>query len=262
MHDKMILNQFFHFFMTPAKFLTKQIIRFLILFGFLLNLTSCATAPKRAVSFPPPYRKDVVHTVAPGETLWRISQMYSVPVATIMSANQLTDKNTLKMGQRIRVPRASPLKPVVPLYPSRKWRYIIIHHSATETGNSLTFHKSHLQKGWDRGVGYHFVIDNNQSGKQDGQIEVTPRWIKQEDGAHCKASDMNVKAIGICLVGNFSQEHVSRKQMDSLVYLVNKLRRYYNIPAPNILGHGQVPGANTECPGKNFPWSQFKRQVF
>jgi len=170
-------------------------------------------------------------------------------------------KNTpLKIGQRIIIPHASKIKPVISLIPSKKWRYIIIHHSATDQGNSTDIHYSHLRRGWD-GAGYHFIIDNATRGKQDGQIEITPRWLKQQDGAHCKAADMNTKGIGICLIGNFSEQRLSRKQMNSLVHLVNELKYYYKIPSRNIMGHGQVYGAKTECPGKNFPWQAFIRKL-
>jgi N-acetyl-anhydromuramyl-L-alanine amidase AmpD len=72
---------------------------------------------------------------------------------------------------------------------------------------------------------------------------------------------MNYKGIGICLVGNFNQERVSQKQLDSLAYLVNILREYYKIPIKNIVGHRQVNGAKTECPGKYFPWEEFKDRL-
>ena len=110
-------------------------------------------------------------------------------------------------------------------------------------------------------MGYDFLIDNGTEGKQDGQIETSSRWIKQEDGAHCKADDMNCRGIGICLVGNFNKERVTQKQLDSLVYLVRILRNYYKIPVANILGHGQVSGAKTECPGKALPLAELKARV-
>ena len=146
------------------------------------------------------------------------------------------------------------------MYPSCKWRYIIIHHSATEEGDAYYFNILHRRRGWNE-IGYDFVIDNGTKGKQDGGIEVSPRWTNQENGAHCHASDMNSKGIGICLVGNFSKEQVSEKQMASLVYLVNVLKKYYSIPTSHIMGHGQVPGARTECPGKYFPWRDFKKRL-
>ncbi len=233
-------------------------------------LSSCATmpptkpqlapGPQPQLGVPAP-RGDIVHVVAPGETLWRISKMYDVPSQEILRANKLYSKEpVLEKGQRLLVPNAAPIVPVIPLYPSRKWKYIIIHHSATDEGSSLYFDKYHQSKGWE-GIGYHFVIGNGTKGKQDGQIEDSPRWIKQENGSHCRASDMNEKAIGICLVGNFNKERVSEKQMASLVYLVNLLRRNYRIPVRNILGHGQVRGAKTECPGKKFPWEELKSRL-
>ncbi len=102
------------------------------------------------------------------------------------------------------------------------------------------------------------MIDNGTKDKQDGQIEVSPRWIKQKEGSHCRAGNMNEKAIGICLVGNFSKDNVDAKQLDALVYLINTLRKYYKIPLKRILGHDQVLGAATECPGRKFPWYKFK----
>lgn len=186
--------------------------------------------------------------------------MYDVPMQNIMLENSLKNKKELQKGQRLLVPNAAPIVPVVPLYRSKKWKYIIIHHSATDEGNSLYFDRYHYSKGW-KGLGYHFVINNGTKGKQDGQIEVSPRWLKQENGSHCKASGMNNKAIGICLVGNFNQEEVSQRQLQALIYLAGLLKKHYKIPLTRILGHGQVYGAKTECPGKRFPWGEFKSRL-
>ncbi|MBD3427311.1 MAG: LysM peptidoglycan-binding domain-containing protein [Candidatus Omnitrophica bacterium] len=230
-----------------------------------LFLSSCATrAPKTTdsmISYESPgtavhHRGAVYHSVAPGETLWRISKMYDVDIETIRKTNRIYDVRDIEIGTRLRIPGAVKRRHVITLYPSHKWKYIIIHHSATDIGNSEHFNTAHLNRGW-RGVGYHFVIDNGTCGKDNGQIETSPRWLKQENGAHCKADRMNERGIGICLVGNFSKERVSPAQMGSLVYLVNKLRKYYHIPKDHIIGHGQVRGANTECPGKKFPWKNF-----
>lgn len=248
----------------------KRVSSLWIIIGLTVILSSCVRVPIKptAPSGPQVYtqpsgpflRQNVFHVVAPGETIWRISKMYDVKIADIARANNLKAPEKLEIGQRLIVPQAAPIKPVIALYPSDKWKYIIIHHSATDEGNSLNFNKLHKRKGW-AGIGYDFVIDNGTDGKKDGQIEATPRWIKQQKGAHCRASDMNSKGIGICLVGNFSKSRVSEKQMDALVYLVNILREYYKIPESRIMGHGQVSGARTECPGKYFPWHEFYRKL-
>ncbi|MBU0549386.1 MAG: N-acetylmuramoyl-L-alanine amidase [Candidatus Omnitrophica bacterium] len=248
---------------------TEKIIKLFILGLAVIALSSCASLP--AVIEPPQViaplppapvlRQDIVHIVAPGETLWRISKSYGVEIDEIMRANKLREKDKLEMGEKLLIPGALPASSVISLYPSKKWKYIIIHHSATDQGNALAFYNSHKLRGFTYGLGYHFVIDNGSSGKPDGYIEVSPRWLKQQNGAHCKAAGMNYKAIGICLVGNYSQDEVSSKQLSSLAYLVNILRNYYDIPLRNIIGHGQVQGAETECPGRRFPWSRFFNQL-
>ena len=205
-------------------------------------------------------RQGLYHSVAPGETLWRISRMYNVDIESIKDANDIMNVRDLDIGRKLYIPGAAPRRHVITLYPSRKWRYIIIHHSATDFGSAEAFNNAHLKRGW-KGVGYDFVIDNGTCGKDDGQIETSPRWINQRDGAHCKAGGMNEKGIGICVVGNFSDDMVSPRQMDALVYLTNTLRNYYKIPKSNIMGHSQVPDARTECPGTRFPWKQFRARL-
>lgn len=215
----------------------------------------------RISSHVSPIRSDVCHVVGPLETMWRISKMYDVEIEEIMQHNGLRNKSQLKIGQRLIIPNAAPLKPVIPLYPSRKWKYIVLHHSATDYGSALSFNRAHLKRGFWNGLGYHFVIDNGTMEKQDGQIEVSPRWIKQQDGAHCKAGNMNEKGIGICVVGDFTDKGITRKQMESLVFLINKLSDFYRISPRNVIGHSDAPGASTECPGRNFPWNELRRRL-
>ncbi len=141
----------------------------------------------------------------------------------------------------------------------RPWQAIVIHHSATETGNMALFDKQHKALGWE-GVGYDFVIGNGTD-SGDGQVEVTFRWKDQIQGAHCKTPDnwANEYGIGICLVGNFNNTLPTQKQMQSLVKLTNFLQKRYNIPTNQIYGHGGFPNAHiTDCPGKRFPMAKFK----
>jgi hypothetical protein len=209
---------------------------------------------------PEPQSADVYHTIAPGETLWRISKMYNVDLETLKRVNRIKDVTDIEIGTKILISRGATRKDRLNLYPNACWKYIVIHHSATDEGSSAFFNIAHKKRGW-KGVGYDFVIDNGTKGKRDGEIEMTPRWINQDVGAHCSAGKMNEIGIGICLVGNFSKEGVSPQQMKALVYLVNELQRYYKIPASRVLGHGQVRGATTECPGKRFPYSTFNAQL-
>ncbi|MHC1741924.1 MAG: N-acetylmuramoyl-L-alanine amidase [Syntrophobacteraceae bacterium] len=203
--------------------------------------------------------KTITHEVAPLETVWRISRMYDVPVEGIYRANGLKPNESLRIGQRLTIPNAKQLRHVISLYPNPQWKYIIVHHTATDIGKALQVDRAHHDRGFWNGIGYHFLIDNGTLGKGDGQIEVSPRWIKQQVGAHCKAGGMNDKGIGIALVGNFNEDVPTQNQVQSLTYLIKTLSQYYNISLNNVMGHRDVEGASTDCPGKRFPWSNVRQ---
>lgn len=57
----------------------------------------------------------VVHEVAPGETLYRISHHYGVSVTEIMAENGLDDPNQLHDGQRLTIPETDRGAPDAPL---------------------------------------------------------------------------------------------------------------------------------------------------
>jgi N-acetylmuramoyl-L-alanine amidase len=203
----------------------------------------------------------ITHEVAPMESIWRLAKMYEVSEKDIYAANRLKPGDPIQIGQKLVIPNAKALRNVVPLYANTNWKYVVVHHTATEIGKATLIHNSHHDRGFWYGLGYDFLIDNGTLGKGDGQIEVSPRWIKQQEGAHCKADGMNSKGIGVALVGNFNVEQPTSAQIKSLVYLTTTLCKYYRIPASRVVGHRDVPGAKTDCPGRNFPWGPFVRQL-
>jgi N-acetyl-anhydromuramyl-L-alanine amidase AmpD len=134
---------------------------------------------------------------------------------------------------------------------AREWQYIVVHHSATPTGNAAEFDREHRRKGWDE-LGYHFVIDNGLGGP-DGRIETGSRWTAQKHGAHTGGTpnnEYNDRGIGICLVGNFEETRPTAAQLDSLRRLVLHLARLYGIPSSHVIGHRDAPNAKTLCPGR------------
>lgn len=215
----------------------------------------------------------IYHTVRPKETMWRISQTYQVPMSAILEANRIKDARRIKIGQRLLIPgtaaptrtsysSGAPYHAVMPYMPeNNRWRYIVIHHTATRDGNADTINSLHLRRGWKEGMGYHFLIDNGTDGRADGEIEAGRRWVRQMDGAHANKANMNHIGIGISLVGNFSETHLSEAQLGSLVQLVKTLQVRYGIPTSHVIGHRHVPGAATECPGNHFPWSRFRQML-
>jgi hypothetical protein len=143
---------------------------------------------------------------------------------------------------------------------SNRWKYIVVHHSATPTGGANKFDQMHKAKGWDE-LGYHFVIGNGTD-TPDGQIEVGGRWRKQKHGAHTKVpgNQYNEHGIGICLVGNFEQRRPSPKQMASLAKLTAFLAQKCRVSTGNINTHGAITG-KTACPGRHFSLGDLRSRV-
>lgn len=121
---------------------------------------------------------------------------------------------------------------------------IIIHHSAfIQTTDLQTacqhIEQSHLNRGYSA-IGYHFLIGKNGDIAYGRPINYI--------GAHCKT--FNTHSIGICLIGNFEDETPTNEQYQSLVLLINHLRKYFINPYAKIYLHKNLNA--TLCPGKNF----------
>jgi len=139
---------------------------------------------------------------------------------------------------------------------SSRWKYIVIHHSSTKGGNARIFDEYHREeKKIPDGLICHFVIGNGVK-SVNGQVEVSKRWQKKLPGPHCFDDKMNEQSISICLVGDFEKDKPTHAQIVSLIELLKKLQKDYQIPSANIIGHNDVDKDKTDCPGKNFPWQE------
>jgi len=233
-----------------------------------LLLPGCASTPPSSYRINnQPFHHMATHIMAQGETVWRISKMYDVSVDEIVQLNHIGDVRDISIGTVLAIPSSLPPMPSyqfdkVPLYPNfTKWKYIIIHHTASDIGDAGSIDQYHRSRGY-HSLGYHFLVGNGSKNKQRvGLIEPGPRWYHQQDGAHCKADNMNMKAIGLSIVGNYSKTYVLEEQISSLAFLTKKLMNYYSIPKSRVLPHRGVSGASTECPGNLFPWARFMGMI-
>ena len=143
------------------------------------------------------------------------------------------------------------------------WQYIVVHHSATESGSVESIHQDHLQRKdadgnpW-LGIGYHFVIGNG-NGMPDGMVEATFRWKEQIHGAHSGDALYNARGIGICVIGDLEKNPPSQAQIKSLKQLVNVLATRHRITPERLIGHAAVKP--TACPGKHFPLNEIRQVV-
>ncbi len=72
-----------------------------------LSPTPTATPTPIPTPTPTPVPTPATHTVRPGETLTRISQLYDVPVGVIVDLNDIPDPDNLVVGQRLRLPEGT-----------------------------------------------------------------------------------------------------------------------------------------------------------
>jgi N-acetylmuramoyl-L-alanine amidase len=74
-------------------------------------------------------------------------------------------------------------------------------------------------------------------------------------------TDMNSCSIGIELDNN-GAEPFSNAQMNSLISLLAKLKKDYNIPTANFIGHSDFAPARKVDPGTLFPWKKLSQAGF
>ena len=164
------------------------------------------------------------YIVVKGDTLGKIAQLHAISIRELKAANNLS-RDLIQVGQNLRIPRSAvrqtaPTKDL--MAPVRaatadikiqreKWQRIVVHHSAIKYGNVEKYDAAHRLRGMQNGLAYHFLIGNGIDAG-DGEIEIGPRWQKQQAGGHVKNHLINQTAIGICLIGNFEKTHPSRKR--------------------------------------------------
>ncbi|MDG3006318.1 peptidoglycan recognition protein family protein [Paludisphaera mucosa] len=137
----------------------------------------------------------------------------------------------------------------------RPWKYVVVHHSATEAGSYDAIDAEHRKLLGLDGCGYHFVIGNG-TGSGDGQIEVSQRWVNQKHGVHCRnarRADIDEYGIGVCLIGDFEKAPPTPRQQAALKALLAYLSERYTIEQDRLETHSHMAATPTVCPGKHFP---------
>ena len=228
----------------------------------ILILAGLTQARVEGKTFP----RSLSYEVRRGDTLWSISRRYGLTVDELAEANGIDDVSHLRVGQVLTIPEENfdyfekhlQVDPGVKL---NKWKYIVIHHSATDKGNARRFDYFHRKiRHMPRGMAYHFVIGNGR-GLGNGEVEVGSRWKLQQPGGHLKSNKLNQLALGICLVGNLEKNSPTKKQLESLRALTRYLQTKFSVPRSRVLGHREMKGSHTRCPGRNFPLRSFRKKV-
>ena len=137
----------------------------------------------------------------------------------------------------------------------RKPNYVIIHHTAqnscTQTYKTFTTPSTE--------VSAHYVICRDGTITQ--MLNDYMRAWHAGAGKWGNVTDINSASIGIELDNNGS-ESFSDSQISSLLTLLDKLKKAYNIPASNFIGHADIAPTRKVDPSRFFPWKQLADKGF
>ena len=137
----------------------------------------------------------------------------------------------------------------------RKPNFVIIHHTAQNS--CAQTHKTFTTTSTE--VSAHYVICRD--GTITHMLNDYLRAWHAGAGKWGNLSDINSSSIGIELDNNGS-EPFSEAQINSLLLLLDNLKRAYNIPVTNFIGHADIAPTRKVDPSRFFPWKQLADKGF
>ncbi|AEW87381.1 N-acetylmuramoyl-L-alanine amidase [Flavobacterium columnare NBRC 100251 = ATCC 23463] len=137
----------------------------------------------------------------------------------------------------------------------RKPNFVIIHHTAQDSLKQTlkTFTLASTN------VSAHYVIAKD--GKVVQMLNDYLRAWHAGSGAWGRNSDINSASIGIELDNN-GLKPFSVQQINSLLALLTKLKKDYNIPTQNFIGHSDIAPTRKVDPSALFPWQLLAEKGF
>lgn len=137
----------------------------------------------------------------------------------------------------------------------RKPNFVVIHHTAQNACDSTlrTFTLTRTQ------VSAHYVICKD--GTIHHMLNDYLRAWHAGAGKWGNVTDVNSISIGIELDNN-GFEAFSVPQINNLLILLKQLKKNYNIPTANFIGHLDIAPSRKVDPNKYFPWQQLAQNGF
>ncbi len=137
----------------------------------------------------------------------------------------------------------------------RKPNFVIIHHTAQDSC-AQTLRTFTLQR---TQVSAHYLIC------KDGTVyHLLNDYMRAWHGGIAKwgsVTDINSVSIGIEL-DNTGFEPFTAAQINSLLHVLASLKKQYNIPTANFIGHGDIAPTRKNDPNPLFPWQTLAQRGF
>jgi len=137
----------------------------------------------------------------------------------------------------------------------RKPNFVILHHTAQNSCDQTlsTFTTKQSQ------VSAHYVIC------KDGTVHhMLNDYFRAWQAGVSKwgnATDINSLSIGI-EIDNNGFEPFTDEQISSLLQLLDRLKKAYNVPTANFIGHADIAPGRKVDPNKYFPWQKLAENGF
>jgi N-acetylmuramoyl-L-alanine amidase len=137
----------------------------------------------------------------------------------------------------------------------RKPNYVIIHHTAQNSCPQTlnTFQLERTQ------VSAHYVICKD--GTVHHMLNDYLRAWHAGAGKWGSNTDINSSSIGIELDNNGFETFASA-QLNSLLTLLDTLKKRYNIPQANFIGHADIAPTRKNDPNVFFPWKELAQKGY
>ena len=137
----------------------------------------------------------------------------------------------------------------------RKPNFVILHHTAQDSlaQTVKTFHSTRA------GTSAHYVVS------RDGKVvQMVNDYLRSNHAGVSKwgkDTDLNSSSIGIELDNNGTTDVWTDAQINSLIKLLTTLKKKYNIPTANFIGHSDIAPKRKPDPNK-FPWEKLALKGF
>jgi len=137
----------------------------------------------------------------------------------------------------------------------RKPNFVIIHHTAQDsTAQTLKTFTTPATS-----VSAHYVI--GRDGKVYHMLNDYLRAWHAGSGSWGNNTDINSSSIGIELDNN-GNEPFADAQINSLLLVLEMLKKKHNIPAANFIGHADIAPSRKVDPSPVFPWKKLAENGF